>query len=86
MGKISKQEFNGKPYYGFENLGFAPRKGAPAAWGGHTFTVDEKAKLEAGETIYVEKLKSAKTGNFYNANLKLEDDGNGGQKIVPSFG
>lgn len=86
LGKISKQEFNGKPYYGFENLGFAPRKGAPAAWGGHTFTADEKAKLEAGETIYVEKLKSARTGNFYNANLKLEDDGNGGQKIVPSFG
>ena len=91
LGKISKQSFvddKGKTieYYGFENLGFAPKKECPNAWGGHTFTADEKAKLNAGETVYVEKLKSQKTGNFYNANLKLEDDGNGGKKIVPSFG
>lgn len=90
LGKISKQSFvddKGKTieYYGFENLGFAPKKECPNAWGGHTFTADEKAKLNAGETVYVEKLKSQKTGNFYNANLKLEDDGNGGKKIVPSF-
>ena len=91
LGKISKQSFvddKGKTieYYGFENLGFAPKKECPNSWGGHDFTADEKAKLNAGETVYVEKLKSQKTGNFYNANLKLEDDGNGGKKIVPSFG
>lgn len=89
LGKLSKQTFNGDKgvveYVGFENLGFAPKKECPNAWGGHTFTADEKAKLNAGETVYVEKLKSQKTGNFYNANLKLEDDGNGGKKIVPSF-
>ena len=90
LGKLSKQTFNGDKgtveYVGFENLGFAPKKECPNSWGGHTFTADEKSKLNAGETIYVEQLKSAKTGNFYNANLKLEDDGNGGKKIVPSFG
>ena len=90
LGKLSKQTFNGDKgvveYVGFENLGFAPKKECPNAWGGHTFTADERAKLNAGETVYVEKLKSQKTGNFYNANLKLEDDGNGGKKIVPSFG
>ena len=89
LGKLSKQTFNGDKgvveYVGFENLGFVPKKECPNAWGGHTFTADEKAKLNAGETVYVEKLKSQKTGNFYNANLKLEDDGNGGKKIVPSF-
>lgn len=89
LGKLSKQSFKGDKgvveYVGFENLGFAPRKECPDAFGEHTFTADEKAKLNAGETIYVEKLKSRKTGNFYNANLKLEDDGNGGKKIVPSF-
>ena len=90
LGKLSKQSFKGDKgtveYVGFENLGFAPKKECPNSWGSHTFTADEKAKLNAGETIYVEQLKSAKTGNFYNANLKLEDDGNGGKKIVPSFG
>lgn len=86
LGRIEKQVFQGDKgpveFYGFKNL----RKGAPNAWGGHTFTEDEKQRLEAGETIYVEKLKSARTGNFYSANLKLEDDGNGGKKVVPSFG
>ena len=90
LGKLSKQSFKGDKglveYVGFENLGFAPKKECPTVWGGHTFTADERAKLNAGETVYVEKLKSQKTGNFYNANLKLEDDGNGGKKIVPSFG
>ena len=90
LGKLSKQSFKGDKglveYVGFENLGFAPKKECPNVWGGHTFTADERAKLNAGETVYVEKLKSQKTGNFYNANLKLEDDGNGGKKIVPSFG
>ena len=86
---MSKQSFKGDKgtveYVGFENLGFAPNKECPNAFGGHVFTADEKAKLNAGESIYVEKLKSTRTGNFYNANLKLEDDGNGGKKIVPSF-
>ena len=89
LGKLSKQSFKGDKgtveYVGFENLGFAPNKECPNAFGGHVFTDDEKAKLNAGESIYVEKLKSTRTGNFYNANLKLEDDGNGGKKIVPSF-
>ena len=89
LGKLSKQTFNGDKgtveYVGFENLGFAPKKECPNSWGGHTFTADEKTKLNAGETIYVEQLKSAKTGNFYNSNLKLEDDGKGGNKKFKSL-
>ncbi len=83
-GKLTEQEFNGNKYVGFERTGFADRvsDGVPNAWCGHVFTADEKAKLEAGEEIFVEGLKSNKTGKVFSANLKYDKND---KKIVPRF-
>lgn len=83
-GKLSNQEYNGAKFVGFERTGFADRSdGVPAAWCGHTFTDDEKKKLEAGESIFCKNLKSKKTGKTFDATLTYDANE---KKIVPSFG
>ena len=52
---------------------FAPRKASvPNEFCGHTFTSDEKQKLENGETIHVSGLISKK-GSKFEANISWGD-------------
>lgn len=81
VGRLSEQEYNGNKFIGFERLGFADKKGCPNSWCGHTFTQDEKTKLENGEEIFVEGLKS-KAGKIFSANLSYDSKEN---KITPRF-
>lgn len=82
-GKLSELEYNGHKYVGFERTGFADSaNGVPKAWCGHTFTDDEKTKLEAGEVVHVEGLVSKKTGGTFNADLSYDKNE---KKIVPHF-
>lgn len=85
-GKLSEQEYSGKKYIGFENLGFAPRKNVPNTWSGYTFSDEEKNRLLNGETIEIEGAVSKKTGNSFSCKLVFEDDGNGGKNLKPIFG
>lgn len=81
-GKLTEQEYNGNKFVGFERTGFAGgNDGVPSAWCGHVFTAEEKTKLEAGETIFVEGLKS-KAGKVFSANLEYDKKD---KKIVPHF-
>lgn len=55
---------------------------APAQFMGHTFTADERTALDAGETIFVDGLYSARKKKTYSANLALEKQDDGSMKIV----
>lgn len=82
-GKLSNQEYNGAKFVGFERTGFADQfDGVPAAWCGHTFTDEEKRKLEAGEAIVCKGLKSKKTGKTFDATLEYST---AEKKIIPHF-
>ena len=81
-GCLAEQEYEGKKYIGFKNLGFANKPGVPAKWAGHTFTEDEKNMLEAGNKIKVEGLISKKTGKAYSAYMQYNKKEN---KIEMSF-
>lgn len=81
VGKLSEQTFNGHKFVGFEKTGFAGNSGGvPNFWCGHKFTDEEKKKLEDGEEIFVEGLKSKTTGKVFSANLSYADG-----KITPRF-
>jgi len=84
-GKLTEQSFNGNNFVGFERTGFVNNQngGVPNSWCGHTFTDDEKRKLESGDSIFVKGLKSSKTNKVFDATLKWDSNEN---KIVPTFG
>lgn len=81
-GKLANLEYNGHKYVGFERTGFADNGGIPRSWCGHTFTDEEKEKLEAGEGVVCKGLKSAKTGKTFDATLTYDANE---KKIVPHF-
>jgi len=49
-----------------------PKRGIPDKFQGHVFTDAEKTALEAGKTLTVSDLVSAKTGKIYSANLAYD--------------
>ena len=73
---LAEQEYNGRKYWGFD-VSF-PSGGFPAMWAGHTFTEDEKQKLEAGEEVEV--IATSKKGKPFAAVLTYKDEG-GSKKI-----
>ena len=88
VGKLGK---NDKGYWGFQmDFDLTPdvvfSEAVPTTWGGHSFTEDEKAALEAGERIHVAGLVSKNTGKEYDADLTFEkEEGSATRRIVPHF-
>lgn len=64
-GKLAKQTFTASDGRKVDFVGFKPDfSGVPASFCGHTFTQEEKDKLEAGEKVFVTGMTSKKGNNF----------------------
>lgn len=81
VGSLGEREFKGKTFVGF-SLKERP-EGVPDAWAGHTFTDEEKAKLEAGESVGITDARN-KEGNPLKATVKYgyEKKGDTRKKIL----
>ena len=77
-GKLSIQEFKGRKYVGFENLGFIET--FPEVWCGHRFTEDEKNMLESGMAVHIEGCISKKTKKIFSTTVVYTDVG--GRKCI----
>lgn len=91
-GKLERQEYNGHPYVGFLRTGFAnsgggsgSSDGVPMMWCKHRFTDAEKAKLEAGESIFIDDFVSKKTGKTFAATIHYGKTDDGRMAIIPEF-
>ncbi len=82
-GVLEKQSYKGREFYGFNRTGFADN--VPNSWCGHTFTDDEKKKLEKGESVALFGCTS-KAGKSFDCTIAYGDDGKGGKSLIPSFG
>lgn len=82
-GKLNNLVYNGHPYVGFEQLGFAQEDGIPESWCGHDFTEDEKELLYAGEQLHLDGCVSQK-GNLFSPTVFYgsREDGSKGIVIV----
>lgn len=94
-GKLTKQQYNGHDFYGFEKTEFVQGdspdrcKGVwngqeisfKRVWGGHAFTDDECQRLLNGEEITVNGLKS-KSGSTYGVKGKLTKQQYNGHDFV----
>lgn len=85
VGKLSAQVYNGHPFIGFEQLGFAERNGVPDEWCGRKFTSDEKLMLEDGKTIAIEGCVSRKTGKQFGCSVRYAKNDEGRMAIIPKF-
>lgn len=73
-GKLSIQEYKGRKFVGFENLGFVET--FPEVWCGHRFTDDEKNMLESGMPVHIEGCISKKTKKIFSTTvIYIEVDG-----------
>lgn len=77
-GELGLGDFKGRKYVGFQ----LKLPDGPTMWCGHTFSVSEKAKLEAGEKIECTDFVSSK-GKPFAARVSWDA---GAKKIVPDFG
>lgn len=66
-GKLSIQEFKGRKFVGFENLGFVET--IPEVWCGHRFTDDEKNMLESGMAVHIDGCISKKTKKIFSTTV-----------------
>lgn len=95
-GMLADQDFKGKKFFGFKNLGFLDNDNAPdrckGEWNGkeisfkkefrgHVFTDAECEALLAGKEITIEGLKSSK-GSTYGVYGKLAEQKYNGRKYV----
>ncbi|MDP9903211.1 DNA topoisomerase [Arthrobacter bambusae] len=90
-GKLGPGEFNGKPTFGFQLVGFGALDASgqelpPESWCSHKFTAAEMKKLAAGEKIFADNFVSKK-GNTFAATVRFgTEDGKAGKRIIPEFG
>ena len=70
-GRLANLEYNGHPYVGVEQTGFAKR-GIPAEFCKHVFSDSERDNLEAGLSIEISDFVSAKTGNTFKASARYD--------------
>ena len=89
VGTLEAGVFNGKPFHGFK-VDFDKRDPAaspvPTALCGHKFSADERKRLEAGEKIYVDGMRSKK-GKLFGATLYLGlKDGATSKSLIFDFG
>lgn len=89
VGTLEEGVFNDRKFHGFK-LDFD--KAAPGASPvpkvlcSHTFSADERKRLEAGEKVYIDGLKSAK-GKIFGATLYVGvKDGEKRQSMIFDFG
>jgi DNA topoisomerase-3 len=73
VGTLEEAEFNGRKFYGFK-LDFDKQDPTaslvPKSLLSHTFTADERKRLESGEKVFIDGMKSSK-GNTFGATLYL---------------
>ena len=67
-GKLGKDKYKGKEFWGFQRI-----ISFPDGFCGHTFTEDEKEKLLAGESVYIENMWSENKQKNFNAKLCYVD-------------
>lgn len=70
-GKLGESEFKGKTFFGFQP-DFDKDTGFPASFLKHTFTDEERERLEKGETVVIEGLWSEKKKKTFDAPLSYE--------------
>lgn len=89
VGTLEEGEFKGKSYIGFK-MDFDKKDPlasvVPKTLLGHTFSADEIKKLEAGDKVFVDGLKSKK-GTTFGATLYVGiKDGESKESIIFDFG
>ena len=77
-GSLADGTFKGRAYVGFQL--YVPDR--PEGWCQRPFTEDEKAALEAGETLELKGFISAKTKNTFTAKVSWDAKA---KKVVPHF-
>lgn len=82
MGKLSKLQYNGRTYIGFESQSFA--SGVPDSWCNHTFTENEKEQLRQGNAVYCDDFVSKK-GSIFQCNVIYGKNEKGVMAIIPQF-
>lgn len=81
-GKLTRQNYNGHLYVGFEKTGFADSDAKiPDEWCQHVFTDDEKTMLEAGKEVQLDGCIS-KVGKVFACKVKWGKNDNGRQSII----
>jgi len=73
VGTLEAGVYNGKAYHGFKpdfSKADASASPVPKVLCGHTFTDDERQRLEAGEKVFIDGLRSSK-GNSFASTLYL---------------
>lgn len=98
-GKLENQEYNGRKFVGFKNLGFvndngsagsttgstaSNSKGIPAEWCQHKFTEDELNILETGMPVQCDDFVS-RAGKKFSAKVRYGKNENGRMGIIPEF-
>lgn len=71
VGTLEEGEFNDRKFYGFKldfNKQDPTASPVPKVLCAHTFSDDERKRLEAGEKVFIDGMKSAK-GNTFGATL-----------------
>lgn len=85
-GELAEQTFTAGDGRRVDFIGFKPDFGGiPTVFCGHTFTANEKKKLEAGEKIFVTGMVSKK-GNNFDATISYGKKPDGSTGLILSFG
>lgn len=84
QGKLEKQTYNGKEFYGFK-ADFGAGTGVPDEWCKHKFTDDEKSLLKSGMTVEADDFVSSK-GKQFSAKVHYGRNDKGYMGIIPEFG
>lgn len=89
MGSLEEGEFNGRKFVGFKpdfDKKDPTASPVPKVLLGHTFTADERKRLEAGEKVFVDGMKSKK-GNIFGSTLYVGvKDGETRESLIFDFG
>lgn len=90
IGSFGEYEFEGRKCIGFipdftKPTSAAKRGVAPKSMLGVKLSDEQRAKIEAGEKVLVEGMKSKKSGKNFDAYLFLEDKPDGTRGIAFSF-
>lgn len=89
VGTLEEGVFNDKKFFGFK-LDFDKQdptaSPVPKVLCGHTFTADERKRLEAGEKVFVDGLKSSKGKTFGTTLYVGVKDGEKRESLIFDFG
>lgn len=80
-GRLKKQEWKGRTYWGFVPLRWQSRRPIPDVWAAHTFTDAEKEKLQAGGVVEVKDAKAKIGSRRFSCSVRWTEK----EGIIPSF-